>query len=286
MAAWPEELVERAVERDLILVVGSGVSRSCTLSDGSTRPPDWAALITDITSQLSLTRASEVSDLVVKERLLDAAELMRQEARKVGKDQDVLRYLRVALDGPKKDRYQGSPWHDAIVRMEPEVIVTTNYDKILERATNGGYSMHDYTSDHVAGDVRRRVPSLLKIHGTLDKIEQIILTRMDYTRLRVLGRHSQEVLHALLLTRPALFVGYSLRDPDMQLILENVLGGREETPPHYILASDSTPDYEVEVLKFCYGVNVVAYPSGNHAQALAMLSALADEVQASPTMTV
>lgn len=74
--------------------------------------------------------------------------------------------------------------------------------------------MHEYPSDRVAGDVRRTVPVLLKIHGNVDNIEDIVLTRTDYTSLRVNGTQALRVLEALLLTRTALLLGYSLRDPD------------------------------------------------------------------------
>ncbi len=281
---WPDDLVERAVGRDLILIVGSGVSRSCSLPDGL-RPPSWEDLLRDLTRKLHLDhRKDEIEALIEKERLLDAAELVRQEARGQGREQDLLTGVRRAVDGPPGSYFEGSGWHEAIVRLESQVIVTTNYDKIIERATNGGYSMHEYGSDRVAGDVRRTVPVLLKIHGNVDNIEDIVLTRTDYTSLQIKGTQALRVLEALLLTRTALLLGYSLRDPDMQLVLENVLGGRGEAPAHYILCSDDLPDYERDMLRFCYGVNAVTHPAGDYSAALAYLDQLADIVQSAPPL--
>ena len=88
-----------------------------------------------------------------------------------------------------------------------------------------------------------------------------------------------EVLQALFLTRPALLLGYRLQDPDIQLLLENVFGGRGLTPAHYMLVSDATPDYEQEVLRINYGMNTLLYEDGNHEHALSMLGAFADVVE-------
>lgn len=148
------------------------------------------------------------------------------------------------------------------------MIVTTNYDKIIERATSSGYVVHDYNSDSVAADVRRNYPLLLKIHGTVDRMDGIVLSRRDYTDVRNNGAHAMETLHALLVTRPALLLDYRLHDPDLQLVLENIFGGRKQIPAHYMLAPDNIPDYERDVLTYSYGVNVITYPDGDHGEAL------------------
>jgi hypothetical protein len=84
------------------------------------------------------------------------------------------------------------------------------------------------------------------IHGTVDKVDEIVLSRTDYSRLRLHGAQALEVLEALLLTRTALLVGYGLRDPDVQLLFENVFGARDETPAHYILTPDNVPIMSVK----------------------------------------
>lgn len=276
--SWPAEVVDQAVRRNLIIVVGAGVSASCSNAAGQ-RPLPWAELLAGLVDKLALTeRGGEIRELVRQERLLDAAELLRQEARRLGRLQDLHKHIQTAVDGKQPDNYPGSEWHEAIVRMEPATIVTTNYDKIIERATNSGYSSHDYKSEGLAGDVRRGAPTLLKIHGTVDRIEDIVLSRTDYTRARLHGMQAMRVLQALLLTRPALLLGYRLRDPDIQLLLENVFGGRGETPAHFMLAPDSLPDYERDILEYSYGVSAITY-SGSHEAALDMVKRLAEAVE-------
>lgn len=231
-------------------------------------------------------RLAELDLLIKEHRLLEAAELLRFDAAERSRTQDLHNAIVEAVDGPNGHPFVSNPWHEAIVAVEPSVIVTTNFDKIIERATSSGYNVHSYSSTSVAADIRRGTPVLLKIHGSRDQVEELILSRRDFTRVRMNGTHVFEVLHALLLTRPALFIGYSLRDPDLQLVLENVLGGRGETPPHYMLTSGDIPDYERRVLEHSYGVTPIGYEAGDHADALRKFQELAAEVAATPPPTV
>lgn len=279
---WPREVIEHAIRRNLVLIVGAGISASCFNRLGD-RPPSWSGLLTQVADHIGIgDRRGELDELLVRERLLEAADLLRMDSQHRARLQDMHGAIKEFVDGPRGDPFSGSSWHEAIVRAEPQVIVTTNYDKIIERATDSGYNVHDYTSSAVAADVRRGYPLLLKIHGTVDRVEGMVLSRRDYAAVRHAGAHAMETLHALLLTRPALLIGYRLHDPDLQLILENIFGGGDQSPAHYMLAGDDMPDYEREVLTSSYGVNVMSYTKGEHAEALKHFEELADLVAATP----
>ena len=280
--AWPVDVVEHARKRNLILIVGAGVSAAST-NDERACPPNWVDLLRNSAEKISMAaRKSELDALLEQGRLLEAAELLRFDASERSRTQDLHQAIVDAVDGPQGHPFQANPWHEAIVAVEPNVIVTTNFDKIIERATSSGYNVHSYTSSGVAADIRRSTPVLLKIHGSRDQVEDLVLSRRDFTQVRKRVAHVFEVLHALLLTRPALFIGYGLRDPDLQLVLENVLGGRGETPPHYMLASDDMPDYERRVLEHSYGVTPIRFAAGNYDDALSKFGELADVVSTSP----
>ena len=283
---WPQEVIDHATGRNLLIFVGAGLSASCT-NDLGQKPPSWSQLLEQVAERIGMDhRRPELDDLIARDRLLEAAELLKIDARNRSRLQDLFVIIKELVDGPYGNLFAGSEWHDAIVRAEPRVIITTNYDKIIERATSAGYVVHEYTSDTVAADVRRNYPMLLKIHGTVDRVDGLILSRRDYTDVRHKGARAMETLHALLLTRPALLLGYSLHDPDLQLILENIFGGQNQTPPHYMLAPDNMPDYERDVLMYSYGVNVIPYPRGDHAEALKRFQGLADLVAATPPGTI
>ncbi|WP_282818521.1 SIR2 family NAD-dependent protein deacylase [Curtobacterium flaccumfaciens] len=279
---WPQEVIDHATRRNLILLVGAGISASCSNDKGDS-PPNWPKLILDAAQRIGMgDRLDELKALIAQERLLEAAELLKLDAATRSRTQDLFRAMKEAVDGSYGHLYEGGAWHESIVRAEPKVIVTTNYDKIIERATSSGYTVHEYDSSSIAADVRRDYPVLLKIHGSVDHVEDMVLSRRDYTDVRHKGAHAMEVLHALLLTRPCLLIGYRLHDPDLQLILENIFGSQTQVPAHYMLVSDEMPDYEREVLRYSYGVNVITYPEGEHSVALEYFDELAAMVAATP----
>jgi hypothetical protein len=278
---WPAHLLKQIVSGNFVLVVGAGVSGAST-NDAGESPPNWTTLIGRLASEL-LTAGPKraVRDLIAKGRLLEAAELIRARSRAAGKEEDFLHLIARLTSGgtPEPDKFKPGPLHDSLMTLEPEIIVTTNYDKLLERATNNGYNVHAYTSNSLGRDVRSGNPSIVKVHGSIDDGSKIILTRSDYARLRRDGAEVLEVLQALFLTRTALFVGYSMGDPDIQLLLENVLGARGQVAAHYLLGSKALPEFQRDVFEYCYGTTVVPYADGDYAEMAKMVAILGVEVQ-------
>ncbi|WP_344735300.1 SIR2 family protein [Nocardioides fonticola] len=222
----------------------------------------------------------EFQQLIEERRLLDAASLLKWLAKKASMEQDFFAGVREAVEGKVPNLYQGSAWHEAILRLDPDVIYTTNFDQILERASKDGFDTHLFESKHVGRELRRKSAIIVKIHGSVSHIEDIVLTRQDFARVRVAGSHALEVLRALLTTRCALLLGYSLGDPDIQLLFENVLDGRAEAPAHYMYTEDSLPEYEREILRDNYGIVPITYAAGRYDLGLAGLEELADQVEA------
>jgi hypothetical protein len=278
---WPEDLLERVTSKNFVLVVGAGMSRNCTNAAG-TSPPSWDELLRGLVAVFTTGAVrSSARKLVDQGRYLDAAELLRSRARTQAKEQDFLKRIATVTDGGTKaaEQYQPCQIHQTLLALEPDVLLTTNYDRVLERATRNGYNVHAYDSTTLARDVRLGTPVLVKVHGSVDSASKIVLTRSDYTRLRREGAHALEVLQALFLTRMALFVGYGFNDPDIHLLLENVLGARGDVPAHYLLTG-VIPAYQREAYQFSYGTAAVTYAQGDYAEMQRMLELLSLEVEA------
>ena len=85
-----------------------------------------------------------------------------------------------------------------------------------------------------------------------------------------------------MLTRTALFVGYSFQDPDILLLLENVFGGAAQVGAHYWLAPSNGPDYLKLLYRNHYGIQLVEYDSSEgHEEMAEMLKALGEYAQSS-----
>jgi hypothetical protein len=244
------------------------------------RPPDWKRLIEELTGSLLSVNAQRqrVRALLRNHDYLAAAELLRHYAADAGRTQDLYDGIVARVENPP-DPYQPGPWHDQLLRLDPVTIATTNFDKILERATAAGYGVHlpDATKIDVA--LRSGSPIIIKLHGSVDHREDIVLCQSDFARVRQTSQHMLDVMHALLLTRTCLFLGYSLDDPDMQLLLENVLGSRAIRPAHFLLGPKSHSPYRKTLFESAYGVTPIEYSRNGHDDGLKMLSGLADLVE-------
>lgn len=106
--------------------------------------------------------------------------------------------------------------HRAFAELPFDTIYTTNFDLLLEDAFTA--SKRPFRS--LVGELQMPfhggplTTSIVKMHGDLRHEEHVIVTREDYERYLdtypVIATH----LSALLITKTALFVGYSLSDPD------------------------------------------------------------------------
>lgn len=258
---WAEHLAQRIAEKDFILFLGAGVSRNSVNESGNS-PSTWDQLLKALQDKCGDFAQKEAAKALSIGDYLAAAQIIEFDLVRSGLVQDFRSTIKELTDGPKNDFFQGSDVHAALLDLQPLIVVTTNYDKIFERASLDAFHVHKYDSTSIGSDVRRGEAILLKIHGSVDNIDQIVLTRTDYTRLRRDGAHALDVLKALLFTRTALFVGYGLNDPDIELILENTMGIYQDEPSHYLLCESGAPEHRRHTLAKCYGTQVVEYTSG------------------------
>lgn len=101
--------------------------------------------------------------------------------------------------------------HKIIAQTPFAAVVTTNYDKLLERS----YVSLPKTPTH--RDVDALGPLLfdgsffiLKAHGDIDRPESMVLTTRDYQEIIHSNLAFNSIFSAILLTKAVLFIGYSL----------------------------------------------------------------------------
>jgi hypothetical protein len=118
-----------------------------------------------------------------------------------------------------------------------QILVTTNYDHLLERSLHelGKREQklvynpeHDEPSEDVTTDPTPERPLLFKIHGDLDRRESIVITDEDYITF-VQRMAEKENSHPVpptvryrMMKWPILFVGFSLRDYNLRLLFRTL----------------------------------------------------------------
>lgn len=102
-------------------------------------------------------------------------------------------------------------------------IITTNYDKTLEIALADNYNLIYKDTDLTYIDKSKT--NLFKIHGTIDDVDSIIITKKDYTDLyknnftnRLVWSH----IKSLLTTKTVLYIGYSHDDDNIDIITDHI----------------------------------------------------------------
>lgn len=274
---WPVALVAELAARRCILFLGAGASASCLGVDGATRPPLWPSFLATLKAACSKgADLSAVDDLLAKEKLLDAAEILLAKI-------PAAEFTRIVREQFVQPRFTNSAIHLSVLNLDPKIVVTTNYDDIYDTfCRNGqardGYNVCKYYEDHLVNDLRSPVRMIVKAHGCVSDPSRIVLTRSQYFRERQRHGDFYSVLDALFLTNTVLFVGYGLSDPDIQLVLENATITARSAHPHYALIEDTIqPDVEAAATA-SYNIHFIKYPAGRYDEAERLLQELAETV--------
>jgi len=155
--------------------------------------------------------------------------------------------------------------------------VTTNYDKVLEREMRRQFGRklvvihwdrpeeaRRFVRNFNSNDGRR---FLVYLHGRHDRPESIVLTEEDYASRYLKTDETKRKLFALFAAKPVVFIGFSLRDPDLVTTLREVnahLAFSEGPSRHFALLSLSRSDPQESSLRAYYvrryGVQPVFYP--------------------------
>lgn len=109
-----------------------------------------------------------------------------------------------------------------------DLVLTTNYDTLLERADENSRLV--VVSEEIQHDLPRA--ALVKLHGTMGNPESLVVTKED---LRAHGDRRRRLIAAIkheLSTRPVVVVGSSLRDPTT----EELFAARTDAPLGWAVA--------------------------------------------------
>ena len=169
--------------------------------------------------------------------------------------------------------------HRAIVELNAPLVITTNFDKLIEAADHSS-ARTMYTGKKASAalaDIRQNRSVLFKVHGTAEDIDSVVLTLDEYKTLHA-DEAYKAVLNHILIDRTFLFVGYGMVDPhDLDLVLSNIaklLKGA--TGPHFALlkclrnAQDNVN--RKDKLRQEYNINVITYK--DHADLVPFLEKL------------
>ncbi|OXR32719.1 hypothetical protein PSUM_11775 [Pseudomonas umsongensis] len=251
------KLKQILAQSDTIIFVGSGISLWAGL-------PTWSGMIEELAKFVEQGGGS--------------AELIRAEAKKG----DLLQAASYGFDKLTKQqigefiretcRYGKAKPHEIhrkIVSLGPRCYITTNYDNLIEQSLREWQQERFYrppvTNRQLTETAEivhaRAIDFIFKPHGDAADSESIILTREQYRRLLPQGE-SQAALESvkmLLASRPVLYLGFGLRDPDFiyvrDLLANTYKGGVRD---HYAIMAD-VHEQEIDYWRRNYGIHLLGY---------------------------
>jgi hypothetical protein len=253
-----DQLAGAIKERRAMLFAGAGVSISVGL-------PSWEKLIRQMAVELGIDEEFSFR----RDRFQTLAEYYRLKHGSIGP-------LRSWMDrnwSISRKKVEQSELHRLIVALDFPIIYTTNYDRNLEVAF--GIHGRDFVKVANARDVaqaRRDVTQIVKFHGDFDDDASLVLTETDYLDRLSFGSPLDVKFRSDALGRTILFIGYSLSDMNIRLLLHRLWqtwhrsGYEKDRPPSFIFMDKANP-VEQAVLER-WGISVLLGDSDDPQQAL------------------
>lgn len=208
---------EKAEQGKLVIFVGAGVS---CIVDGM---PSWNALIQNMAKAIDYSRCDtcrhrleSCENTCLLKDDFSTDELLKVPQHVFNKDQELYyRILNESIPAVTAD----APLSSAIFDINPAHIITTNYDQFLESSKNifcEQYQVIVYDKDLLNADKGKYI---IKMHGDLSDASSIVLKEQDYLDYAQKHVLIELFIKSLLTDHIVLFLGYSLNDYNIKLIL-------------------------------------------------------------------
>jgi hypothetical protein len=286
MIDWPSSLIREVAARRCVFFLGAGVSASASDATGA-KPKTWGEFIEEACQLIRTKNKTIVKKLIKEKRYLLALQCIRDEV-------DASEYRDLLNRHFNSASYTPSKLHECIFDLDSRIVITTNFDRIYENYCNnipgtrsGGFKIINYYSEDLVDEIRSDTRLIIKAHGSIDDISKMIFTRSEYHHAKMRYAQFYEVLKAVFLTHTVIFIGCSLEDPDVMLLLEEVkITGSSERPHYAIIKQRSQNILVLSDWRKTYNIAALQY-GPSHDDLSNELRALADrvEVERATTMT-
>lgn len=259
---WPNNLIEELAYRRCILFIGSGISATAK-NEHNKSPKIWKEFLEDA---ISIMSDYDEETLNFINKMLDQNNLLLA-LQAIYDNCDPGRYSNYLKEVFSRPNYKASKIHELLKEIDAKIVITTNFDKIYENLCNEhGYTIATYKENKkILSNIKSTENVIIKAHGTIDDVDSLVFTQKQYYEAKKRYLEFYTLLQALFLTNTVLFLGYSLSDPDISLVLETVANSSTPSTPHYIVLKNGIEKEIKQYWKECYNICCLEYgPSFNN----------------------
>jgi hypothetical protein len=205
----------------LALFIGAGISK--TSDTPSNKLPNWSELIEELKSELNETQELDY---------LKIAQLYFLTFKEHKYYNTVKKFF--------PDTIEPSIIHEMIFDLNPEIIITTNWDTILENAIKKQGYLYDIVSSD-AELVKSTLPKkLIKMHGDFAH-HNFVFKEDDYISYSEHFPLIENYIKGILSTHTVVFLGYSYNDIDVKHIIKWIQSRSECRPPMFLTEFHENP---------------------------------------------
>lgn len=156
------------------------------------------------------------------ENPLRAAELLAAAARR--KDVSEIAFCErvCSLLEEKRTKVEKPAWARLFAKIAPDIIVTTNWDQLLENEIFDGLAT--VLIRRVGkSQLSRSGRNILKIHGDMSHPESLVFTHSQYNAFQRADNYLSRKVYTLFSEMTPIFLGYSLSDPNVFFLYDEAL---------------------------------------------------------------
>jgi len=230
-------LADEIVKKRLVAFVGAG----CSIAIGL---PSWDKLISDIQTKFNIkTNENDLLRVAAKiEKEIGALPLREEIAERI-----------------KTHPHSLTALHKALVNIDANLFITTNYDRLLEDAFhNEGIVPSVIIQDKDIPSINPAKKTVVKLHGDINSPSSIIITSNDYLKYNLEHSAFVDWLKSKAVQKTLLFIGTSFTDQRLKDADDYVLKRFAEfrRPPCIFLRMPvqrqgvSKEDYSIEIEDF------------------------------------
>ncbi|MBZ0302111.1 MAG: SIR2 family protein [Anaerolineae bacterium] len=253
---------------NLVIFLGAGASKSYRSS-----LPTWEGLINQLKVELVIPpeHQAEINRLVTAGKYLVAAEAIQRYAHLNSQDRDDALHQTVRKILTRPTTAAPNPLLHLTLLDFGVPIFTTNFDTIVEslviehQIKSYPTSPFTYLDERDAAELqspaRGDSPYIFKLHGSIHKSQMLILTESSYFQFyfeRAWPR-SLQLLRHVLATKMVLFIGFSLSDPEIMLILREATRYASSYQHLALMRAAEIMPTEREMLRAQYKVDTILF---------------------------
>ena len=202
-------------DNSLAIFVGAGISKSSETN--SVKLPSWNDLIEDLKSELEIENESDY---------LKIAQLYYLAFGEFTYYKKLKEYF--------PEHLSPSIIHKLIFDINPHVIITTNWDNLLEKSIQENAFIYDIVcsdNDLVKSSMQNK---LIKMHGDF-KNHNIVFKEDDYLKYNLIFPLVENYVKSILSTHTVILIGYSYNDINLKQIVKWIQNYSNVRPPMYLV---------------------------------------------------